>query len=86
MAGFQEIGYALRTITIGDKVPEADLRPYSEYLVQSVFQPKTTIEIRAVVAGGNAKAPPKCGKKEAAPKRGGAPRKNRDKSRVAVKP
>ena len=83
---FAEIGYDLRAITIGDEIPVAALRAYSEYLLQSVFPPKTTIDIRAVVADGNAKVLPKCGKKETAPKRTGAPRKNRDKSRVAAKP
>ena len=86
MAEFIEIWYGLRKITIGDEIPDADLRAYIEYLVDSAFPPKTTINIRAVVADGDAKVLPKCGKKETAPKRTGFPRKNREESRVVAKP
>ena len=81
MAEFQEIGYEIRKITICDEVPDEALGAYTEYLVQSVFPPKTTINIRGVVADGDAKILPKCRKRETAPKRTGAPRKTRDKPR-----
>ena len=54
--------------------------------VQSVSPPKTAIEIRPVAPDGNSKLTPKCGKKEPAPKRTGAPRRNMGKSRVAARP
>ena len=75
MAEFVEIGYDLREITIGGEIPAAALRTYSEYLVEDMFPPKTTIDIRVVVDGGNANIPPKCGKKEAPPMRNAEPRK-----------
>ena len=71
------IGADANTIAIGDGLTQIAVEKYSAFLGRYVFPPKHLLGVRAVVADGNAKVLIKCGRGSTAPKRAGAPRKDR---------
>ena len=83
VAGFVEIGYDLREITIGNAIPEAAIYAHVEHIARDVFPPRGNINIMDVSADGDAKVLPKCGKKDTFPKSTCGP-SNREESMVVA--